>query len=242
MWLVVVSLAVGGFAAFSPPQSGARTLEDVVVMTGDRGTQAGLVGGTNFFRPAPTSSSAFVASPGVTDYFTPSEIEALRPRSVRVAGADRVAATTTTTTVTVATTTTTTVAATTTTTAPATTTTTAAPTTTTTTPGSGTYDVPADVLPWVGLVEAYFAAADVEQALWVIHCESNGNPNAVNPTSSASGLFQHLPRFWDERSAAAGFAGANIFDPTANVGVASWLVYEGGGWSHWNPSAYCWNR
>ncbi len=148
------------------------------------------------------------------------------------------AATAATTTTTVVPTTTTTVV--TTTTAPPTTTTTAA-TTTTTLEGTGSYDVPADVLPWVGLVEAFFNPADVEQALWVIHCESRGDPNARNASSGASGLFQHLPRFWADRSAAAGFGGADIFDPTANVGVAAWLVYEGGGWSHWNPSAHCWN-
>lgn len=239
MWLIVVSLAVGGFAAFSPPQNGARVIGGEVAISSDRGTQAGLVGGTNFFRPATTTATAAGPTSAVTHFFTRAEIESLRPALLTATAESRVAVTTTT----IATTTTTAAPApTTTTTAPPATTTTAPPATTTTTiAGSGTYDVPADVLPWVGLVEAFFAPADVEQALWVIHCESNGNPNAQNPFSGASGLFQHLPRFWAERSVAAGFAGADIFDPTANVGVAAWLVYDGGGWSHWNPSAYCWN-
>jgi hypothetical protein len=99
---------------------------------------------------------------------------------------------------------------------------------------------PRDVEVWRPLVETYFAPADVARALAVISCESSGDPNAKNPRSSASGLFQHLGRFWQERSVDAGLPGADIFDPTANVAVAAWLVYEGGGWSHWNPSRYCW--
>ena len=69
----------------------------------------------------------------------------------------------------------------------------------------------------------------------VMACESLGDPNARNPRSGASGLFQHMPRYWPERSAAAGFGGRSIFDPEANVGVAAWMIYEypGGGWKHW---------
>lgn len=93
---------------------------------------------------------------------------------------------------------------------------------------------------WRALVSSYFAPSDVDKALRVIGCESSGDPTAKNPTSSASGLFQHLGRFWPERSVKAGWAGADIFDPTANVAVAAWLVYQGGGWSHWNPSRHCW--
>jgi hypothetical protein len=99
---------------------------------------------------------------------------------------------------------------------------------------------PRDVEAWRPLVEAHFAPSDVARALAVISCESSGDPNAKNPRSSASGLFQHLGRFWAERSVKAGVPGADIFDPTANVTVAAWLVYEGGGWSHWNPSRHCW--
>ena len=99
---------------------------------------------------------------------------------------------------------------------------------------------PATAEPWRSLVEAYFGPGEVNRALWVIHCESSGDPNAKHPSSSASGLFQHLPKFWEERSTKAGLAGANIFDPESNVAVAAWLVYQGGGWRHWNPSAHCW--
>lgn len=100
--------------------------------------------------------------------------------------------------------------------------------------------VPRNVEVWRPLVAAYFGPNEVERALRVIYCESSGDPSAKNPSSSASGLFQHLRRFWGERSVDAGWAGADIFDPEANIAVASWLVYQGGGWSHWNPSRHCW--
>jgi soluble lytic murein transglycosylase-like protein len=99
---------------------------------------------------------------------------------------------------------------------------------------------PRNVEIWRPLVEVHFAPSDVERALRVIGCESSGDPNAKNPRSSASGLFQHLGRFWPERSTKAGLTGADIFDPSSNIAVAAWLVYEGGGWSHWNPSGHCW--
>jgi len=97
------------------------------------------------------------------------------------------------------------------------------------------YVVPASVEHWSGLVSQYFDPADVAHALSVIDCESiGGDPNAVNPSSSASGLFQHLPKFWAERSAQAGWSGADIFDPEANVAVAAWLAYNTKqGWGHW---------
>lgn len=87
------------------------------------------------------------------------------------------------------------------------------------------------------LVERYFRPEDVNKAIRVAWCESSFNPKAVNPTTGAAGLFQHLPSYWPERSAEAGFAGADIFDPEANVAVAAWLLYESpGGWSNWTCS------
>ncbi|MGA7270041.1 MAG: transglycosylase SLT domain-containing protein [Acidimicrobiia bacterium] len=93
---------------------------------------------------------------------------------------------------------------------------------------------------WRPLVERYFQPGDVDRALAVIRCESGGDPVAANPRSSARGLFQHLARLWPKRAAQAGRPGADIFDPEDNVAVAAWLVYHGGGWSHWNPSRSCW--
>jgi hypothetical protein len=91
-----------------------------------------------------------------------------------------------------------------------------------------------------GIIALFFAPEDVDLALEVSYCESRWDAGATNATSSASGLFQHIPRFWAERSAAAGWAGANIYDAHANTAVSAWLVYEGGGWVHWAASQGCW--
>ena len=100
-------------------------------------------------------------------------------------------------------------------------------------------------------IQVYFAPEDhdlMEQIAW---CESSADADdeyslAVNPKSGATGWFQHLPKWWDERSKKAGFEGAHILDPEANVGVASYLYYNmdsnprWGGASHWYPSRRCW--
>ena len=88
---------------------------------------------------------------------------------------------------------------------------------------------------WRSLVATYFRAGDVDRVLRIMQCESGGNPNIQhgNRSSGAAGLMQHLPRYWATRSAAAGFAGASIFDPTANVATAAWLRDQRGGWLHW---------
>jgi soluble lytic murein transglycosylase-like protein len=84
---------------------------------------------------------------------------------------------------------------------------------------------------WRPLVETYFRAGEVDRAMRIMACESGGNPRAYN-RSGASGLFQHLARYWSSRSAAAGWAGADIFNPTANVAVAAWLR-DAMGWGSW---------
>lgn len=90
----------------------------------------------------------------------------------------------------------------------------------------------ADVEQWRPLVASYFGE-NTDKALQVMRCESGGNPTSKNPNSSASGLFQHLARYWPDRSAKAGWAGADIFDPEANIAVAAWLSQGGIDWSHW---------
>jgi hypothetical protein len=95
------------------------------------------------------------------------------------------------------------------------------------------------------LIGYFFEPHDRDWALLVAFCESSGQPDhiisdAVHHSSRASGWFQHLPKFWDERSEEAGFADEPILDPIANVAVASWLFYEGGGKRHWNESKACW--
>jgi hypothetical protein len=92
---------------------------------------------------------------------------------------------------------------------------------------------------WRSLVSTYFADPMVDAALSVIACESVGDPNAYNPYSGASGLFQFLPGTWAVASSKAGFAGVSPFDAEANTASAAWLTryYESRGkdpWTAWS--------
>ena len=100
-------------------------------------------------------------------------------------------------------------------------------------------------------IQVYFAPEDQPLMEQIAFCESSADPDdiystAVNPKSGATGFFQHLPKWWDERSRKAGFAGRSMYDPEANVGVASCLYYNmnsnkrWSGASHWWPSYRCW--
>lgn len=84
-------------------------------------------------------------------------------------------------------------------------------TTTTTTSGNSMVDI------------IYAAAAKYGQngdaMLAVARCESVLDPNAVNPYSNASGLFQFLPGTW----ATTPYANSSIFDPVANAEAAAWM-------------------
>jgi hypothetical protein len=44
------------------------------------------------------------------------------------------------------------------------------------------------------------------------------------------GLFQHLPQYWNERAANAGFMGFEPTNAEASAAAAAWAVYQGGGW------------
>lgn len=93
---------------------------------------------------------------------------------------------------------------------------------------------------WRPLVETHFPPDLVEEALRVMKCESGGNPDAVNASSGASGLFQFLDTTWAWAAPQAGMAGRSRFDPVANVASAAWLVdytirtnHPRGRWAHW---------
>ncbi|MEX1208077.1 MAG: hypothetical protein WEE36_05615 [Acidimicrobiia bacterium] len=97
----------------------------------------------------------------------------------------------------------------------------------------------------------FCVGSQVDNALSVMQCESGGNPMARNPSSGASGLFQHLASYWQYRvdrvrslhpDKSGGLpADASIFNPDYNATVAALLVWEsretllgnrsGGGWS-----------
>ena len=100
------------------------------------------------------------------------------------------------------------------------------------TPQAARYTSPPGVDQWRGLVALHFPEENVEAALRVMWCESRGVANAVGPTQDY-GLFQHRIMFWEDRSTKAGFGGADILDPNANIGVAAWLSNGGSDWGHW---------
>jgi septal ring factor EnvC (AmiA/AmiB activator) len=96
-------------------------------------------------------------------------------------------------------------------------------TTTTTSGGGGTWNHPPAVERWRPLVQQFFPSNRVEEALRIMDCESNGDPDAYNPYSGASGLFQFLPSTWASTAPKAGYGGHSVFEPEANVASAAWL-------------------
>jgi hypothetical protein len=97
-------------------------------------------------------------------------------------------------------------------------------TTTTVAGGGGSRTFRATTERWRSLVGQYFPTNMVDDALAVIDCESRGLPDAYNPYSGASGLFQFIPGTWAVASVKAGFSGASPFEPEPNVASAWWLV------------------
>jgi soluble lytic murein transglycosylase-like protein len=86
-------------------------------------------------------------------------------------------------------------------------------------------------------VEIHFAPDLSEHALEIMQCESLGDPNAVNPYSGASGLFQFMPGTWAVASVQAGVGDRSVFDGEANIIAASWLAeyYRPRGLDPWRP-------
>lgn len=66
----------------------------------------------------------------------------------------------------------------------------------------------------------------------VLGCESGHNPRAVNASSGALGLGQHLPRYWGARAAALGYRYDNWSNARANARVSAWL-WATSGPQHW---------
>jgi len=106
-------------------------------------------------------------------------------------------------------------------------------------PGDGHYE-----LPTLGeLINEYFLPEDRELALKIAFCESSGQAHHVGSdvvsSALAVGWFQHLAKYWGERSEKAGWGDYHPFHGRANVAVAAWLYYSSGV-HHWNPSKPCW--
>ena len=211
LWVMVALLAVAGFAAFSPETATITTTSSTVAAPAPAGADWGLTSGRVM---ALAFSSGLRSAPDPTD---PSIEDAL---ILDLLG-ERPEVTTTTTTTTLL---------------RSTTTTAASATTAAARPDNGNITETEAR----SIISLFFAPEDVELALEVARCESHWDPGATNPSSRAAGLFQQIPRFWAERAAAAGWAGADIYDSHANTAVSAWLVYEGGGWIHWAESQGCW--
>jgi hypothetical protein len=107
------------------------------------------------------------------------------------------------------------------------------------------YPVPTGSTTLGELIDWHFQPGDRAWATRVAFCESSGLPHHTGSTEVSSafaiGWFQHLAKYWTERSESAGWPGASPFDPEANVAVAAWLFYTSGP-HHWNPSRTCWEE
>lgn len=106
-------------------------------------------------------------------------------------------------------------------------------------PGDGHYE-----LPTLGeLITEYFLPQDRALAHMIAFCESSGQTHHIGSDvvsdALAVGWFQHLARYWAERSEKAGWGDYHPFHGRANVAVAAWLYYSSGV-HHWNPSKTCW--
>ena len=142
------------------------------------------------------------------------------------------------------------------------------------------YDPSQDSEQWRPLVEYVFAewgldtekcgtgdqagdciGSQVDNEIIIMQCESFGDPTIVNPSSGTTGLFQHRPLYWGDRTARVrsyfpDFAtDATPYDPYDNIMVAALLVHESrdallgynsfgvpwshgpAPWGHWDGSA-----
>lgn len=75
------------------------------------------------------------------------------------------------------------------------------------------------------IIRRVFPGATEDAAIRVAYCESHLNPNAKNPYSTASGLFQLLDSWWKGRF--------NPFDPWANTRAAYSISSAGYNWGAW---------
>jgi Transglycosylase SLT domain len=71
---------------------------------------------------------------------------------------------------------------------------------------------------------APLGAGAQQWALRIAKCESGYNPNAVNRSSGASGLFQFMPSTW----ARLPWAGQSVFNPVANAQAAAYYYQHSG--------------
>jgi len=247
LWLTIALLAVAGFAAFSPNTTSATTTSTTVDAPLSAGADWGSTSGrvvalafTSGLRSAPGLSDLSAEDALISDLLgtrpelTPTTIDSetiIEPSSPSTPPPPPSTTTLPATSATPISTTTTTEAP------PSSSSSSSTTSTTTTTQPAGGRLTEAEAR---GIISLFFAPQDVELALQVSYCESRWDPGATNRSSGAAGLFQHIPRYWADRAAAAGWAGADIYDAHANTAVSAWLVSKSGGWSDWAASRACW--
>jgi hypothetical protein len=88
---------------------------------------------------------------------------------------------------------------------------------------------------WRPLLEQHFPADEVETALCIIRYESGGDPNADNPRSSATGLFQILAGPWGDHY---GVTETQFRDPYLNIFLAR-DIWRQSGWLAWTTNHLC---
>ena len=92
-----------------------------------------------------------------------------------------------------------------------------------------------DVEAWRPLVAKHWAADRVDCVLGIIHRESKGDPTAYNSSYGASGLMQHLIKYWSGRAASAGFKDSNglvasPYNGEANIAAGAAIAGSGSNW------------
>ncbi|HEY6566516.1 MAG TPA: hypothetical protein VI341_03270 [Actinomycetota bacterium] len=82
-------------------------------------------------------------------------------------------------------------------------------------------------------VHRWSVPGGVAKALYIANRESNFHPRAYNSYSGASGIYQHLRRYWPGRATAYGFRGSSAFNARANIIVSIRMVHRMGSWQPW---------
>lgn len=71
------------------------------------------------------------------------------------------------------------------------------------------------------------------KALSIARRESRFHPGAYNAYSGASGIYQHLRRYWPGRASTWGFSGWSAFNARANIMVTMRWVHRLRSWHPW---------
>ena len=110
--------------------------------------------------------------------------------------------------------------------------------------GQATHWRTADVTRWAPLVAEIMPGEEIDHVLRIIHCESRGDPAAVNPASRTVGLLQVHPgwlRGWgrpEARLMAHDGGTVDLADPATNLQAGRWIrhledVAGAAPWSNW---------